>query len=52
MSKCLLPEVKAICYDVIFSPILNCQDKLTDISQKHLYVIEICVRPLMVSDKW
>ncbi|XP_049814809.1 uncharacterized protein LOC126262308 [Schistocerca nitens] len=47
MSKCLLPEVRADSYEVLFTPVLKPGDKPVDISKIHLYVIEVRVHPLM-----
>jgi hypothetical protein len=49
MNRCLLPEVRGNCYDIIFTPVLRSDDKLTDLAKQSLFIVEIRVRPLVVS---
>ncbi|XP_069698575.1 uncharacterized protein [Periplaneta americana] len=47
MNRCLIPEVRANAYDIIFTPVLRQNEKMTDLTMHSLFVIEIRVRPIM-----
>jgi hypothetical protein len=49
MNRCLIPEVRANSYDILFTPVLYQDQKVEDLTQHSLFIIEIRVRPLMVS---
>jgi len=49
MHRCLIPEVQAKSYDVVFTPVLRQDEKAVDLAQHSLYIVEIRVHPLVVS---
>jgi len=49
MHRCLIPEVQAKSYDVVFTPVLRQDEKAVDLKQHSLYIVEIRVHPLVVS---
>jgi hypothetical protein len=49
MNRCLIPEVQAKSYDVVFTPVLRQDEKAVDLTQHSLYTVEIRVHPLVVS---
>jgi hypothetical protein len=49
MNRCLIPEVQAKSYDIVFTPVLRQDEKAVDLTQHSLYIIEIRVHPLVVS---
>jgi len=49
MHRCLIPEVQATSYDVVFTPVLLQDEKAVDLTQHSLYIVEIRVHPLAVS---
>jgi hypothetical protein len=51
MSRCLIPEVRAKDYDILFTPVLRQDEMSMDLTQHGLYIIEIRVRPILVSSK-
>ncbi|PSN39150.1 hypothetical protein C0J52_21853 [Blattella germanica] len=48
MNRCLIPEVRANSYDIIFTPVTKSGDKLTETSKHSLFIVEIRVWPLMM----
>jgi hypothetical protein len=51
MNRCLIPEMRANSYDILFTPVLRQDEMSIDLTQHGLYIIEIRVRPRMVSSK-
>jgi len=49
MHRCLIPEVQAKSYDVVFTPVLRQDEKAVDLTHHSLYIVEIRVHPLEVS---
>jgi hypothetical protein len=51
MNRCLIPEVRANSYDILFTPVLRQDEMSVDLTKHELYIIEIRVRPTVVSSK-
>ncbi|XP_023717493.1 uncharacterized protein LOC111869878 isoform X2 [Cryptotermes secundus] len=47
MNRCLIPEVRANSYDIVFTPVLRQDEMVVDLTQHGLYIIEIRVRPMV-----
>jgi hypothetical protein len=51
MSRYLIPDVQAKSYEILFTPVLRQDEMSMDLTQHGLYIIEIRVRPAVVSSK-
>jgi hypothetical protein len=49
MRRCLIPEVQAKSYDVVFTPVLPQDENIVDLTKHSFYIVEIQVHPLVVS---
>jgi hypothetical protein len=52
MNRCLIPEMRANSYDIVFTPVVRQDEMVVDLTQHGLYIIEIRVRPMVVSSQF